>query len=331
MSEQSQTGSAAAVDAGVAEHTDLKAIGDQAAANLETPKVGEPSESELQSMDAEQLSAAEKAGEISKAVAAQMKKKLKLKVYGQESEEEFDLGDDEMLKREFQKAKSFDKVSKDSAEFQKQVDVMLQKLKTNPDEILEKLGMNVDEWAEKRLTKKLEQMKKSPEQIKNEEMQTELEALRQEKKDIEEARAKSEHERLKGQAMQQITEEISGALDKSKSFLPRKPKILQRVAETMMFAIKNGFAEVTAADVIPIVEKQFEQEMNELFGDAPESVIERLAGKDALTRYRKSIYQKNKAPTVPDKKVVESGVPIESEDKSLSVAEQRRRFQKMFR
>jgi hypothetical protein len=208
---------------------------------------------------------------------------------------------------------------------------MLKMLKENPDDILEKMGIDVDEWAEKRLTKKLEHMKKSPEQIKNEEMQSELEALRLEKKTADEAREQSEHERLKGQAMMQITEEISGALDKSKSFLPRKPKILQRVAETMVFAIKNGFPEVTAADVIPIVEKQFEQEMNELFGDAPESVIERLAGKGALDRYRKSIYQKNKAPVVPDKKVIDSGKSIDKEEEVMSAVEQRRRFNKMFR
>ena len=331
MSEQSNpTGSAAAVEAGVAVPTDIAAIEAETVEQL--GKGGsEPSAEEIASMSAEELAASEKAGEISKAVAEKMKRKLKLKVHGQEIEEEYDLSDDELLKREFQKAKAFDKNSKEYNDYQKNVNQMLKMLKENPDDILEKMGIDVDEWAEKRLTKKLEHMKKSPEQIKNEEMQSELEALRLEKKTADEAREQSEHERLKGQAMMQITEEISGALDKSKSFLPRKPKILQRVAETMVFAIKNGFPEVTAADVIPIVEKQFEQEMNELFGDAPESVIERLAGKGALDRYRKSIYQKNKAPVVPDKKVIDSGKSIDKEEEVMSAVEQRRRFNKMFR
>lgn len=290
-----------------------------------------PSDSDLNGMDAAELEAAAKKGEISKEQAKDLKKKLKLKVYGQDVEAEYDLGDEEMLKREFQKSKSFDKLSKDSSEFQKQVDGMLKMLKENPADILEKLGLDVDDFAEKRLTKKLEEMKKSPEQLEKELMQKELEDLRQEKKAAKEAQEAADHERLKGQAMQQITEEISGALDKSKSFLPRKPKIMQRVAETMMFAMQNGFSEVTAADVIPIVEKQFEQEMNEYFGDAPEEVIERLAGKEALTRYRKSIYQKNKSTPAPDKKVVETGKGSDPVEEKMSIAEQRRRFQKMFR
>lgn len=331
MSETS-TGASAAVDAGVAQNTDLNAIEKQTVDNLELakPALGEVSEADLNAMDADELDAAEKAGDVTKAQAQSLKKKLKLKVHGQETEEEFDLGDEEMLKREFQKAKAFDKTAKESADFQKQVDAMLKRLKENPEEILEKLGLDVDDFAEKRLTKKLEQMKKSPEQIEKEAMQAELEALRKEKQDQKEALEKAEHERLKGQAMKQISDEISGALEASKSFLPKKPKIMQRIAETMMFAMKNGFAEVTAADVIPIVEKQFEQEMNDLFGDAPENVIERLAGKDALTRYRKSIYQKNKAPAAPDKKVVETGKTVEKEE-VLSAAEQRKRFNQLFR
>ena len=67
----------------------------------------ESSDDSLQSDDA--IDAAEAAGEISAKEANQLKKKLKLKVDGQEIEEEVDFNDEEGLKKHLQKSKAFDK------------------------------------------------------------------------------------------------------------------------------------------------------------------------------------------------------------------------------
>lgn len=327
--ENNPTGSQAAVDAGVAENTDLNAIENDAVKGITGEGV---SQDDLDSMDAAELDAAEKNGDITKKQAASLKKKLKLKVHGQEIEEEYDLGDEELLKREFQKAKAFDKTSKDFAEQQKQVQQLMNLLKESPEKVLAHLGLDVDGWAETHLTKKLEQMKKSPEQLEREKMAAELETLRKEKQAIEDARKQAEQERLKGQAMIQINEEIKKAMTDSKSFLPQKPKIMQRVAETMVFAMQNGFPEVTAKDIIPIVEKQWKAEMNDYFSEAPEDFIENLVGKDPLTRYRKSIVSKNKAVAqVPDKRVVDTGKVAPKEEEAMSEAEQKKRFRELFR
>lgn len=292
------------------------------------------SEENIDDLDKELIDAAEKAGDLSKKEAQSLKKKLMLKVDGQEIEEEVDLADEEYLKRELQKSKAFDKRSKEYSAYKSQVDQLLQMLQNDPETLLEKMGLNVDEFAEKRLTKKLEQMKKSPEQIKNEEMQAELEKLRKEKSEIEEARTKAEMERLRNEQSTQITNEIVEALSDVKSILPKQnPIVLQRIAQTMLYAMQNGYPNVKAKDVIPMVEKQWRKELNDVFAGASEDTIESLVGKEALTKYRKSIIAKNKnqLPTPQKVNTVDTGKSHKPQEKQVDMYEAREKFKKMFR
>lgn len=227
-------------------------------------------------------------GKITAAEAKELKKKLKLKVDGQEFEEEIDFNDEESLKRHLQKSKAFDRRLKEFSTYKNQVDAALEMLQKDPETFLEKMGLNVDEFAEKRLSRKIEEMKKSPEQIAREKMEKELSDLREEKKRIEEDRQKIEIENLRNQAAQEIENDITSALDDVKSILPKKnPLVLQRIAQTMLLAMQNGYSEVTAKDVIPLVEKQWKQELNEFFSVIPEEALEMLVGKPNLDKYRK--------------------------------------------
>ena len=260
-----------------------------------------------------------------------LKKKLKLKVDGQEFEEEYDPNDEEYMRRELQKAKAFDKRSKEYATLQSQVDQLVDMIKNQPDVVLERLGMNVDDFAEKRLARKLEDMKKSPEQLERDKMQQELEDLRKEKKKIQEEKDKSEMEKLRNEQASQINEEIMSALQDSKSVLPKKnPLVLQRIAQTMVMAMKNGYPNVTAKEVIPVVEKQWKKEMNEFFAESPEDLIEMLVGKEPLTKYRKSLYSKNKASKAVNKPAspVDSGT-TSKEDNSQGKAKSMKDFFKL--
>lgn len=244
------------------------------------------SEGDLSSEDS--IDAAEASGEISAKEANALKKKLKLKVDGQEIEEEIDFNDDEGLKKHLQKSKAFDKRLKEFSTYKSQVEQMLEMLQSDPEALLEKMGINVDELSEKRLTKKIEEMKKSPEQIEREKMEKELEDLRKEKKRAEEDKQKAELERMRNEQAQQIETDISSALDDAKSILPKKnPLVMQRIAQTMLMAMQNGYPEVSAKDVIPLVEKQWKTELNEFFSIVPEEVLEQLVGKDNIDRHRK--------------------------------------------
>lgn len=327
------SGNAPQPAAEAAKPSDYKALEQQTVENLSTS--AEPSDDEISELDSpEAIDKAEQDGDITKKAAQSLKKKLKLKVDGQEIEEEIDLGDEDFLKREFQKAKAFDKRSKEYATQKSQIDQLLQMLQSDPETVLERMGLNVDEFAEKRLTKKLENMKKTPEQLEREKMQSELEELRNEKKRIQEEKDKAEMERLRNEQSTQITNEIIDALDGAKSVLPKKnPLVLQRIAQTMVLAMKNGYPNVTAKDVIPLVEKQWKQEMNSFFAESPEDLIEMLVGKEKLNAWRKSQYAKhrNKLPTPQKVAPVDTGKagkPVE--DKPTDIKEGRTNFRKLF-
>jgi hypothetical protein len=263
--------------------------------NLDSGLEGDLSSEDGSANPDDAIDAAAKAGEITKQEAKELKKILKLKVDGQEFEEEVDFNDEEGLKKHLQKSKAFDKRLKEFSQYKSQVDSIIEQLKQDPESILEKLGLDVDQLAEKRLSRKVEEMKKSPEQIEREKMQKELEDLRKEKKSAEESREKSELERMRNEQAQKIEVDITDALDSAKSILPKKnPLVMQRVAQTMLMAMQNGYENVTAKDVIPLVEKQWRSELNEFFNVLPEETIEMLVGKENLSRYRKKQVSSNR-------------------------------------
>jgi hypothetical protein len=265
------------------------------------------------------IDAAAKKGDISKAQAQELKKKLKLKIDGEEFEEEIDFNDEENLKKHLQKSKAFDKRLKEFSGFKSQVDSLLEQLQKDPEAVLEKLGMNVDEMAEKRLARKIEEMKKSPEQIEKEKMAKQLEDLRQEKKRIQEEKEKAELEKMRNEQAQAIEHDISNALDNAKSILPKNnPWVLQRVAQTMLLAMNNGYKQVTAKDVIPLVEKQWKEELSSLFDMSSEETLEMLVGKSNMDRYRKKkLSSRPKAQTTTAKQVAQdTGAKKQEQDET---------------
>ena len=306
--------------ADVSQTSDYQTLQQQTEAAMGLEDTGSDIESEIgevQDDAAAAVDAAAQKGDISKAQAQELKKKLKLKVDGQEYEEEIDFNDEENLKKHFQKSKAFDKRVQEFQSYKAQVDQLLKMLEDDPEAVLEKMGKNVDDLAEKRLTRKVEEMKKSPEQIEREKMENELKELRDAKKKADDDRKNAELERMRNEQAQQIETDISAALDSTKSMLPKKnPLVLQRITSTMLMAMKNGYPNVTAKDVIPLVEKQWKQELNDFFNVLPEDTLEMLVGKNNFDRVRKTRVAQQKAKTQTAKQLVqESGVKQETEEK----------------
>lgn len=265
--------------------------------------------------DATAIDAAAKAGQITKQQAVQMKKTLKLKVDGQEENFEFDPNDEASLVRELQKARAFDKRNKEHSGFKSQVDQFLKMLQEAPESALEKMGIDVDKLAEARLSKRVEEMKKTPQQIKEEKLQAELEQLRKEKKDADEAKQKAQQESMRNKAAAEIETDISEALENAKSFLPKKsPWVLKNIAQYMYMAATNGYPQVTAKDVLPLVEKQYREEMAELASVSSEDMLEQLVGKANLDRYRKAAISKSKTKAATKPEIKDTGTPKTKEE-----------------
>lgn len=239
------------------------------------------------------IDAAVDSGEITKKEAQSLKKKLKIKVDGEETEMEIDFADEEGLKKHLQKAKAFDKRAKEYASLRNTVESLMQELDTDFEGAMKKLGKDPEKMAVEFLKKQVAELEKSPEQIEREKMQRELEELRTEKKRAEEERQNLELEKMRNQYATEIENDITNAL--SKSTLPKQnPRVIKRVAQTMyqIMEMKDSsgnslYPDVKVADVIPIVEKEWREELRSYFDTSQEDMIEELVGKHNLEKLRK--------------------------------------------
>lgn len=253
---------------------------------------------ESEGSEVSEIDAAVEAGDMTKAQAKDMKKKLKLKIDGKEEDFEIDLGNEDELKKHFQKSKSFDKRLQEFSGLRSNVDKFMAQLRESPESVLEQLGIDVDGMSEKRIQKKIEELSKSPEQVEREKMQAELEGLRKEKEESAKARETSEQESIMNKTAMEIESSIIKAMDKTNSILPKNnPGIIGEIAMAMKEAMVRGYNDVTVEDVVPIVEKRFRQRLSAMFDVLPEESLEAVVGKNNLERLRKKRLAKIPPPT----------------------------------
>lgn len=228
--------------------------------------------------------------------AQRLIKKYQLKVRGKTIEKEIDLSDDDFIKNQLQLAEVSKQSMQEAAELKKAYQKELERFRQNPWQVLEELGLNPDDLAESRIQQRIEEMKKSPEQLEKERIQLELQQAREEAKRLKEEKEAFEFQKLQEQAAVQINDEITEALSQHGS-LPNTSQMTKRIADTMLWAMNNGFEDVTAADVVPLVEQEWRQEMAQLFDQYPEEALEQLIGKKNIERMRKKRVAQVKAPT----------------------------------
>lgn len=236
----------------------------------------------------------------------ELKKKLKLKVDGEEWEEEIDLNDENRLTRALQKEKAFDKRSQEWSQYKNNVNQFVETLKNDPLDSLSKIGVDVEGVLENYMNKLLEESELTPEQKAQRQMEEELTQLRQEKERLAKEKENAELERLRNENAAKIEGDILAAMKKADTILPDDSSWVHRkISEAMLFAIKNGYPQVKASDVIPIVQGEYVREMQRMFDRFPEEVIEMLVKKENLDRVRKKRVKRNKPNTKTAKQVAQ--------------------------
>jgi hypothetical protein len=218
---------------------------------------------------------------------------FKLKVDGEEIDYKIDLNDKEAVKKELQLARAAQKRMQEAADLRKsqqqyQADLneFIEILKTDPASILAdpNIGVDLKEFAEKIQEDIRLENEKSPEEKERERLQSELEKLQREREKEKTQREQLEFQKMQDEAAHQIESEIHGAIENST--LPKSPYVVKKVAEMIMVATQNK-VNVSANDVIPIVRRNLEKEIKELFGIMPEELIEEIVGKDRIASLRK--------------------------------------------
>jgi hypothetical protein len=212
-------------------------------------------------------------------------KEFQLKVNGKVINKKIDLSDENALRNELQLSAAARNAMQESANLKKLYESEVNRLRQDPFSVLAELGLDPDQLAEMRIQQRIEEMKKSPEQLEHEKIQAELQAAREEANKLKAERESEQFEKLKEQAAAQIETEIEHALDAHKT-LPKSRHIVKRIADSMLWAMGNGFDDVTAEDVMPLVEKEWREEMGRLMDDSPEDVLEQLIGQRNIERLR---------------------------------------------
>jgi hypothetical protein len=265
-----------------------------------------------QSAQVDAIQDAVDSGEISQAEANKMIKKLELKVRGKTITKEIDFSNEDELRNMAQLAEVSKLSMQEKAELEKRFEQILQNGKQDPMDFIAKLyGIDPDELAAMHIEKKIEHLKKSPEVLEKERIEAELKAAREEAKKLKEEKEMAELTKLQQEQLTSLQSEISSAI-KAHTKLPDTKYVQQKMANTMLWEANNGFEDVTAEDVAPLVEEEMRKELNALFDQMPEDALEAYAGRKNIERLRKSKIAKAKeVPSVNAVKPVAANVAQE--------------------
>lgn len=229
-------------------------------------------------------------------------KEYKLKVHGKEKTIKFDPSNDEEMVKYLQKAEASDDKFKEAAEVRKAAMQFIDELKKNPRRVLSdpNIGVDLKKFAEEIMNDHIAEMEKSPEQKEKEAMQAKLEKLEKEAKEREENYKKSEFEKLQIQQEQELTTQITAALDIGG--IPKHPRTVKAMAEMMIIALQNDI-DLTPQDIAPIIKNNTMSEFKEIINALSDDQLEDFMGKEVIGRLRKKQVAKAKAPqTVNDVK-----------------------------
>lgn len=232
-------------------------------------------------------------------------KALKLKVYGEEVEEElpFEIDDNpevvEYLTKQLQMSKAAQRAMQEKGSFEKQVQAFFENLKGNTAEVLAQMGIDPVEFAAKQLEAEIEKQKLSPEERKNQELEARLKQLEEENQLKEQEYRRKEFEAHRKQAAERIENQMIQALDKSD--LPHTPYVADRIAKYMLLALNDPEepVELSPEDVIPLVREEILNDMQNIIKAMPEDKLESFIGKDVFTKVRKKSIEKVKQVQTP--------------------------------
>lgn len=255
---------------------------------------------------------------------AEIKKMIKefdLVVNGKTVKSKIDLSDEAAIKRELQKAYAFTEVSQEYSQFKKALQAKVEAWKKNPELAIQELGFDPEEVATKTLEKRLERAKMTPEQIENERIKKELQEYKEREERIKQQLLAQEEARKDQEAMAALESEIEDALSKTGVLQPNQ-YTKRRVADLMAYYSdikdENGnrkYPNVTAEQVIPVLEREIEKEFSTILENVPETAIERFLSKKVLER----IAPKPAPKPTPKKSVPASPTAVKNAASSASV------------
>lgn len=221
----------------------------------------------------------------------QMIREFTLKVNGKEYKRQIDLNDEEGLQKELQMALAGRQAMQRSAELEKAYKGDIERLKTDTASVLRELDIDPVSFAAQVIENHLAQNAKSPQQIEQEQKASEYQKMKEENEKL-----KKEYEdRVRQAEMSKVEKEIEtdilSALEGDKE-LPANPEVIAMVADNMLWAMQNGWEDVTAQDVLPTVKQELQNKFRTIAGSLKStSALKALLGDDILNNLREERVQ----------------------------------------
>jgi hypothetical protein len=260
-------------------------------------------------------------GETTKEQQVQsMIRKLKLKVDGEEIEEDYDLSNQDQLIRDLQLARAAKKRMAEAQEAKRKAFDIAQQFEKDPVSILERLGDKGYETAEKMLLKKIQQEMMTPEQRELAELKSRLERFEAQEKAAKEAEERQKQDEIEDRYRQQFQTTIIGALEKAG--LPKTPRIAQRMAQLLQYNINLGY-DLTPEELAHEAKKEFSELFGALSKDAEAEQLLNLIGKDAYKKLNKHqidiLKKKQFGKESPNKSLTQSSFKPKSSNKQKTM------------
>lgn len=230
-------------------------------------------------------------------VSASQKKKYNLKIDGKDETMEFDPSNEDEIRKHLQLSKVSHKRMQEFADIRKNVQELLDTLRSDPMKVIGDPRLNIPEETRKKMAQsiidnELAELQKTPEQKEKEKTQREFERLKKELEDTKKAQEEADMARLTQQHATELDNDISAAIEKSG--LPKNARTVRYMAEALMFALNNNL-DLSANDLVPYIKKQTLSEFKEMIGALPDDEFESWVGKDRLSNIRKKSVAKAKA------------------------------------
>lgn len=250
-------------------------------------------EPQVQESQVEQTEAPEQESQPESKQTAQEAKKLKqlkLKVYGQEVEEElpFEIDDNpeavEYLTKQLQLAKAAQKAMQDSSSFQKQVQSFFNNLKGNTKEALEQIGIDPKEFAAAVIEEEIKKQQMSPEERERQELQAKVKKYEEDMKKRDAEFKAREQERLQEIHTEKLNNDITTALDKGK--IPQSSLAVKMMANYMSAALAEGY-DTSVDEIAEIVRKDIQGDLKNTASKLSDEELEEWLGKEVFERARK--------------------------------------------
>lgn len=283
--------------------------------NSVSPESVESIESELEQTEQELKQASQ---QDQKQIENSLKKKFRLKVDGEEVEEEIDLANEQELVKRLQLAKAAQKRMQEAAEYRRaieetesEIDEFLEGLRSDPLAVLShpELGIDLKKIVENYLQQEVEKSQMTPEQIELEEARAKLKALEEEKEALENERREEYMERLRVEKAAEIEKELLDALEAGD--LPQSDYIMNKMVDLASIAYDNGI-ELSMKEILPIVRESYLRDARQIFGKLPDELIEDIVSKDRIRNIRNKQLQALKNQQKPALNVPDTGKKTET-------------------